>query len=129
MFPLPLELITKAWVKNKQRNGFAPCFTYNFNRFLPGDDMGAWHCADLMYAFSSLDFNWRPFEHIDYKISQQLSDAIAAFAKKGDPNCSSLPEWKSGYKKPMSFSENSKCEPWHTKDNLRYTFNGKGKTI
>ncbi len=129
MFPFLLELLTKSWVKNKQKNGSAPCFTYNFNRFLPGDDMGAWHCADLLYAFSTLDFNWRPFEEIDYQISKQLSDAITAFTKTGNPNCSSLPQWKSGYKKPMSFSENSKCESWHTKDNFRYTFNGKGKTI
>ncbi len=129
MFPFLLEFITKSWVKNVQKHNTSPCFVYNFNRFLPGDDMGAWHCADLLYAFSSLDFNWRPFEDIDYKISQQLSDGIVAFTKNGDPNCGSLPEWKSGYKKPMSFSENSKCEPWHTKDNFRYTFNGKGKTI
>lgn len=129
MFPVLLEFLTKSWVKNKQKNGSAPCFTYNFNRFLPGDDMGAWHCADLLYAFSTLDFNWRPFEEIDYKISKQLSDAIVAFTKTGDPNCSSLPQWKVGYKKPMSFSESSKCESWHTKDNFRYTFNGKGKTI
>lgn len=129
MFPFLLELITKSWVKNARKHNTSPCFVYNFNRFLPGDDMGAWHSADLLYAFSTLDFNWRPFEDIDYKISNQLSDAIVAFTKKGDPNCDSLPEWSSGYKKPMSFSENSECESWHTKDNFRYTFNGKGKTI
>ncbi len=129
MFPFILELITKSWVKNARKHNTSPCFVYNFNRFLPGDDMGAWHCADMLYAFSTLDFNWRPFESIDYKISEQLSDAIVAFTKKGDPCCDSLPEWKAGCKKPMSFSESSKCEPWRTKDNLTYTFNGKGKTI
>lgn len=91
--------------------------------------MGAWHSADLLYVFSSLDFNWRPFEQVDYKISDEISDAVSAFVKNGNPNCETVPEWTSGRKRPMSFCENTGSDRWHTRDNLKYTLNGKGKTI
>lgn len=129
MIPIVLEGVMKKWGKYMQKHHNAPCYIYNFNRFLPGDDMGAWHSADLLYAFSTLDFNWRPFAEIDYQISEQLSDAICAFVKSGNPNCPSFPEWKANYRKPMSFCENSACAPWKTKDNLKFTITGKGKTV
>ena len=128
MIPIVLEAVTKKYARHIQsKNG--KCWLYNFNRFLPGDDMGAWHSADLLYAFSTLDFNWRPFEEVDYKISEQLSDAIAQFAKTQNPNCESIPTWEINYKKPMSFCEKTKCDSWHTRDNIKYTFTGKGKTV
>ena len=128
MIPIVLEAVTKKYARHIQsKNG--KCWLYNFNRFLPGDDMGAWHSADLLYAFSTLDFNWRPFEEVDYKISEQLSDAIAQFAKTQNPNCNSIPTWEINYKKPMSFCEKTECDSWHTRDNIKYTFTGKGKTV
>ena len=128
MIPIVLEAVTKKYARHIQsKNG--NCWVYNFNRFLPGDDMGAWHSADLLYAFSTLDFNWRPFEEIDYKISEQLSDAIAQFSKTQNPNCNSIPTWEINYKKPMSFCEKTECDSWHTRDNIKYTFTGKGKTV
>lgn len=129
MIPIALEALMKKWAKHVGKHHRNPCYLYNFNRFLPGDDMGAWHSADLLYAFSTLGCNWRPFEEIDYKISNQLSDAIAAFVKNGNPNCEALPEWKPGGKTPMSFCESTASDRWHTADNLKYTFNGKGRTI
>ena len=128
MIPIVLEAVTKKYARHIQsKNG--KCWLYNFNRFLPGDDMGAWHSADLLYAFSTLDFNWRPFEEVDYKISEQLSDAIAQFAKTQNPNCNSIPTWEINYKKPMSFCEKTECDSWHTRDNIKYTLTGKGKTV
>lgn len=129
MIPIVLEGVMKKWGRFMQYRRTAPCYLYNFNRFLPGDDKGAWHSADLLYAFSTLDFNWRPFTGTDYQISEQLSDAICAFVKYGNPNCPSLPAWTADYKKPMSFCEDSVCAPWKTKDNFKYTINGKGKTV
>lgn len=129
MIPIVLEGVMKKWAKFAQKNNAKPCYLYNFNRFLPGDDMGAWHSADLLYVFSTLDFNWRPFAEIDYQISEQISDAVCAFTKSGNPNCASLPEWKADYRKPMSFCENSRCDSWKTKDNIQFTLTGKGKTV
>lgn len=122
MIPIVLQGVTKKWAKHAQKSHSKPCYVYNFNRFLPGDKMGAWHAADLLYIFSTLDFNWRPFEKIDHILSEQISDAICAFVKSGSPNCASLPVWKADYRRPMSFCEDSKCAPWKTADNIKYTF-------
>ena len=129
MIPIVLEGVNKKWGKYAKKHNSSPCYFYNFNRFLPGDDMGCWHAADLLYVFSTLDFNWRPFDKVDYDISRQISDSICAFAKSGDPNCSSLPRWTADYRTPMAFCENTACAKWKTGDNIKYTLTGKGKTV
>lgn len=126
MIPAALQVLNKKWGKYAAKNNKSGCYIYNFTRRLPGDDKGAWHSADLLYAFSTLDFNWRPFEKIDYEISKQLSDVICAFAKTGNPNCSSIPNWNAGYKKPMHFCEKTGCAKWDTLKNIYSTFISKG---
>ena len=129
MIPIVLEGIDKRWGRYVQAHHSAPCYFFNFNRELPGDDMGAWHAADLLYVFSTLENNWRPFEEIDYIISEQISDAIVAFAESDNPNNAAIPAWEPDYKKPMSFCEHTASDVWKTKENLAITFNGRGKTI
>lgn len=126
MIPIVLQAIHKKWGRYAENNNSNKCYIYNFTRRLPGDDKGAWHSADLLYAFSTLDFNWRPFEEIDYKISNQLSQAICAFVKSGNPNCAAIPNWAPDYKNPMHFCENTHCAKWDTSDNFRNTFSGFG---
>lgn len=126
MIPIVLQIINKKWGRYTQKSNKNKCYIYNFTRRLPGDDKGAWHSADLLYAFSSLDFNWRPFEEVDYKISNQLLQSICAFVKTGNPNCSEIPEWKADYKKPMRFCEDTHCASWETLENIRTTFTSKG---
>ena len=129
MIPIVLEGLDKKIGSYLCSRNSSPCYFYNFNRWLPGDDMGAWHSADLLYAFSTLEYNWRPFEETDYIISEQLSDCIASFARDGKPESDLLPEWKAGYKNPMSFSEDSAHGKWRTKDNINFTLTSKGKTV
>ena len=129
MVPIVLERLDKKWGKAVAKQNESPCWFYNFNRWLPGDEMGAWHSADLLYAFSTLENNWRPFEDIDFTIAEQLSSALAAFVKTGDPNCEAIPAWKPGYQHPLSFCEHTAVDKWHTKDNLKFTLTSKGKTI
>lgn len=126
MIPVVLQCINKKWGRYVSKNNKNNCYIYNFTRRLPGDDKGAWHSADLLYAFSTLDFNWRPFEKIDYEISNQLSQAICAFVKNGDPNCDAIPKWQPDYKKPMHFCENTHSAKWDTLNNFRNTFSGFG---
>lgn len=126
MMPIILEKNTIKWCKFAQKHNRNKCYVYNFTRLLPGDNNGAWHSSDLLYAFSTLDFNWRPFESIDYEISHQLSQAIISFAQTGNPNCTAVPKWQDGYKMPMHFCENTHCAPWNTLSNLKCTFLGKG---
>ncbi len=126
MMPIILQHISKKWGKYAQRKNKNKCYIYNFTRDLPGDEKGAWHSSDLLYAFSTLDFNWRPFEEIDYTISNQLSEAICAFAKNGCPDCDVIPEWEPDFRKPMHFCENTGAAKWNTFKNLHSTFTNKG---
>ncbi|MCC8073292.1 MAG: carboxylesterase family protein [Clostridiales bacterium] len=126
MMPIVLMRTIKKWAKSSRKNS-NKCYTYILSRLLPGDNLGAWHSSDLLYFFSTLKFNWRPFEKIDYEISNQMSQAIIAFSKNGNPNCSSLPHWESGTKKPMTFCENTRQEKWDVKTLIKNTFS-KGKT-
>ena len=126
MIPIVLQKNTVKWAKLAKKYNQNPCFVYNFTRQLPGDDRGAWHSADLLYAFSTLGFSWRPFSEIDYQISDALSASFCAFAESGDPNCSKIPHWTPGGKNPMRFCENTHCAPWETAKNFKQTFRGLG---
>lgn len=126
MMPAVLQYMIRKWARYAERSNKNKCYVYNFTRNLPGDQKGAWHSSDLLYAFSTLDFNWRPFEEIDYKISEQLSESICTFVINGDPNCDTIPGWESGYKNPMRFCENTHSERWDTINNFRNTFSGGG---
>ena len=126
MLPIVLEGLTKKWARLAKQHNEKPCSVYNFARRLPGDDRGAWHSADLLYAFSTLDYSWRPFEAVDREISYRLSAALCAFAACGDPNCSAVPHWAPGAKRPMRFCEQTRPAPWTTAHNFKQTFAGLG---
>lgn len=125
MVPVVLEAITKKFAKAIIKKG-APCYVYNFNHDLPGDNSGAWHSSDLLYAFGTLGNNWRPYEDIDFEISNQMISALTAFAKTGNPNCDEIPDWQSGYKLPMRFCEDTHADKWETKKLLKNTFSNNG---
>lgn len=109
MVPSVLEAIDKKWVRKDSQSDV---YIYLFARNLPGDDKGAWHSCDLLYAFSTLMNNWRPFESVDYEISNQMSKSFTAFAKTGNPNCNAIPKWTAGSKKIMTFCENTASKRW-----------------
>lgn len=125
MFPIILQKIVTSYAKKASKNT-SKSYTYSFNRNLPGDNNGAWHSCDLLYAFKTLDFNWRPFEDIDYKVSNELFSAFCNFAKTGDPNCDALPQWTTDYNTPMTFGADSKCMPWDKNLLFKNTFSNQG---
>ncbi len=123
MMPCVLEFLIKSWVKHAKGN---KNYVYVFSRELPGDNCGAWHSCDLLYAFSTLGISWRPFDEIDRRISRELSQSLCAFAKTGDPNCRELPRWNPGVKAPMHFGEKSAPAALETKILIKNTFSKKG---
>lgn len=125
MVPIVLEGLTKSFAKAIIKTG-APCYVYNFNHDLPGDNSGAWHSCDLLYAFGTLENNWRPFDDVDRKISKEMIASISAFVKTGNPNCEAIPTWESSAIKPMRFCENTKAEKWDTKKMFKNTFANNG---
>ena len=119
MIPIVLKVISKSWAKSVNT-----CYTYLLHRALPGDDKGAWHACDLLYAFDTLDISWRPFEEADHKIANEMSEAFIAFAKNGNPNCSAIPHWDNNPTKAMIFSENTRFEHLPTRELIYNTIHG-----
>ncbi len=121
MVPAAMEGITRRYAKKANKNSTMGCYVYNFNRLLPGDDKGAWHAADLLYAFNTFSCNWRPFEDIDYKIADQMIKSFCAFARNGNPDCPEIPHWERGGELPMRFCEDTRPAKWETKEMFKTT--------
>ena len=121
MMPIILEGITQQYAKASAKEG-KRCYVYSFDRLLPGDDNGAWHSCDLLYAFNTFHVNWREFEKVDFEISEAMIDAFTAFIKTGNPNCDSLPGWGCGTDCAMHLCENIHTGPLDKKSFLKSTF-------
>jgi para-nitrobenzyl esterase len=126
MFPVFLERNTKKFTNYVTRHNKNKCFVYCFGRALPGDDKGAWHASDLLYAFKTLDFNWRDFTAVDYDISDKMSSALEAFVERQNPNCNKLPRWDSGLQGVMCFDEKTGPQKLDTKLFLKNTVKHNG---
>lgn len=95
MFPFYLYTCAVEWAAYHAKNGRKPVYGYYLDRQIPGGDhVGAYHGVDLWYAFGTLDANWRPFEEIDYRISENMIDYFAGFIKTGVPAAEGLAEWR-----------------------------------
>ncbi|OJW17616.1 carboxylesterase family protein [Mucilaginibacter sp. 44-25] len=72
-------------------------FLYRFTRRMPatGDFIkyGAFHTAEVPYAFNNLRFVNRPFEQVDRQLANEISSYWVNFVKTGNPNGKSLPVW------------------------------------
>lgn len=77
-------------------------FVYRFTRDVPdGDqeDFGAFHTGEVPYALNNLNFVDRPFEPIDYKLSDAMASYWVNFIKSGDPNDDEHSQWPKYYVK------------------------------
>ena len=83
----------RDWADIHCNQGRQPAYIYVFDRELPGDNAGAFRSGELWYVFETLSRSWRPFEDIDYKISEMMSDYCKNFATAGDPNSDGLLNW------------------------------------
>lgn len=80
--------------KKLEEIGRKPAYVYYFTRELPGDHWGAYHSAELLYMFGTLDTCWRPWEKRDYDLSERMIDYWSNFIKTGNPNGEGLPNWQ-----------------------------------
>ena len=94
MWPATLHKIALEWGQLMESAGQSPVYGYYFDRQMPGSDHGAYHACDVRYAFGSLDQCWRPFTGVDYRISENMMDYFATFAKTGKPDVPGLAQWK-----------------------------------
>ena len=82
-----------AWAELLESHGKGPVYLYYLDRKLPGDEMGAFHAADLWYVFKTFMRSWRPWTGADYELASACNTYWANFAKTGNPNGETLPEW------------------------------------
>jgi carboxylesterase 2 len=80
----------------------APFYTYYWTHAPPGQDQGAFHQSEIMYALNALYANadQYPFTEADYEIQEKMSAYWANFAKTLNPNTGgsyigkgALPHW------------------------------------
>jgi carboxylesterase type B len=126
MIPIILRHFAVRWIRSRERAGGKPCYSYLFDRALPGDDKGAWHACDMLYIFGTLATNWRPFTDVDRELSEKMVDMLAAFAKTGDPNCEGLPQWKSGAHRVMRLADTCYMRGWPDFSLIKNTIVKKG---
>lgn len=86
-----------TWAKTQNLHGKAPVYVYNFNRSIPGYDestrFGAFHTGEVPYAYLNLHKVHRPYEPIDYELSQKMAAYWINFIKTGNPNGAGLAFW------------------------------------
>ncbi len=93
MWPHRLYHTILDWARLMEESGFPKVYGLYMDRAVPGSSHGAYHGADVRYAFCSLDTSWRPYEETDYRISRNMADFFAAFARTGVPAAEGLAEW------------------------------------
>ena len=101
MMPPFLYSMAKKWVGAQEKDAYL----WFFERNLPGDDHGAWHSSDLWYWFGTLKRCWRPFEEKDYRLADEMTDRLCAFAASGDPNKDGMVRWDSTSKSALTLGD------------------------
>lgn len=86
------------WSLLQESLGRQPAYVYCFCRDLPGEDIdesmkGAFHTSEVWYSFGTLNRCWRPMTEADYELSRRMVDYWTNFAKTGNPNGESVPQW------------------------------------
>lgn len=122
MIPLVLRLADTLWANKVKKHNKNKCYIYMFDRDLPGDNNQNWHCSDMLYVFSTLHTNWRPFEPRDYELQEEMFNSACAFIKNHDPNNSLVPKWEDGAKKIMEFGDVTSFKRWKTLKLIRYAY-------
>jgi len=102
--PIELVNLVVAQRKNviatadaKYAQGGAPVYLawFDYNAPLFGGRIRAFHCADICYWFRNTDLM---VTHTGggkepRGVSDQMSEALLAFMRTGNPNCKAVPEW------------------------------------
>jgi para-nitrobenzyl esterase len=85
----------RTWARMMRKAGL-PAYLYFFSRVPPREDAekyGAFHAAEIVYAFDNLaGVHWTP-EPADRALAEAMSGCWVRFAAGGDPNGGDLPTW------------------------------------
>lgn len=82
-----IELGVKSAFMAKQKKTKEPCYFYQFDVDIPGEDNpGSFHSVDLWFFFETLAKCSRPYVGRHYDIARQMCNYWCNFIKTGDPN-------------------------------------------
>ena len=86
-----------SWARWQSAQRGAKVYLYFFARRLPATPAfakyGAFHCGEIAYALDNLEFLHRPWEAMDHQLASKMSDYWLNFARTGNPNGQTVPEW------------------------------------
>ena len=74
-------------------------WSYMFNMDQPLDGGNTpWHCSDIPYFFRNIDLVEYPHGNredpeLAYRLQEEMSGSLLAFARSGDPGNRNIPEW------------------------------------
>lgn len=72
-------------------------YQFQFSRSSPGKEaLGAPHGSEVVFVFGNLDVEQsaRKFDERDHRLSEQIQQYWTNFAKTGNPNGGTLPQWR-----------------------------------
>ena len=124
-----VERGARNWATEQARYGSAPVYIFMYSRehpYIPGvaiadqdtATIGAYHTSDVPYWFGTQDAlnlirstrNWTSY---DRQLSNEMTDALIAFAKTGDPNTPAVhwPKWTPQSEQLVEFGDAIKVLP------------------
>lgn len=111
--------VEQADVKSAQ--GGAPVYMYMFTWESPvlEGSLRSTHCMEIPFVFNNADVHASMTGGGDdaMRLADKMSDAWIAFARTGNPNSASIPEWPA-YSKDggATMIFNNECDVWHNHD-------------
>ncbi len=88
--------------------GSSKAWVYFFSKVPPRPDRevyGAYHAAEIVYAFDNLYRTTLPNEKADFDVASAMSDYWVNFAATGNPNRKGLPAWSAYDEKSEPYME------------------------
>jgi para-nitrobenzyl esterase len=123
----------RNWANHQLASGHSDTYVYRFSRvpqytpgYVPESPFNTvYHGADVAYWLNTLDalnlfHNVRVFTEVDRKLSNDMSDAIVAFARTGNPNTKSFvwPKYTAGSKKLLEIGDKVQSEAWPNEERM-----------